>query len=69
MSKLAGYISSSIHIGKGGRPVINYSQWRSVKDIEAMRQHLDVGPYMKRMSDRGRLLMRFAVNVPGCART
>jgi hypothetical protein len=43
MSKLAGYISSSIHIGKDGRRVINYSQWRSVKDIEAMRQHSDVG--------------------------
>jgi hypothetical protein len=35
MSKRAGYISASIHVSKDGRRVINYSRWRSVKDIEA----------------------------------
>jgi quinol monooxygenase YgiN len=53
MSKCDGYIAASIHVSKDGRRVINYSQWRSVKDIEAMRQHPDVGPYMKRMADLG----------------
>src|SRR5215475_9201869 len=53
MSKQTGYISASIHVGKDGRRVINYSQWKSVKDIEAMRQHPDVGPYMKRVADLG----------------
>jgi quinol monooxygenase YgiN len=53
MSKRAGYISVSIHVSKDGRRVINYSQWRSVKDIEAMRQHPDVGPYMKRVAGFG----------------
>ena len=53
MSKLAGYISASIHVSKDGRRVINYSQWKSVKDIEAMRQHPDVGPYMKRVAGLG----------------
>jgi hypothetical protein len=47
MSKMTGYISASFHISKDGRRVINYSQWRSVKDIEAMRQNPDVGPYMQ----------------------
>src|SRR5262249_57673037 len=53
MSKLAGYISASIHVSKDGRRVINYSQWKSVKDIEAIRQHPDVGPYMKRVASLG----------------
>jgi quinol monooxygenase YgiN len=53
MSKLAGYISASIHVSKDGRRVINYSQWRSVKDIAAMRQHPDVGPYIKRVASLG----------------
>jgi quinol monooxygenase YgiN len=53
MSKRAGYISASIHVSKDGRRVINYSQWRSGKDIEAMRQHPDVGPYMKRVASLG----------------
>jgi quinol monooxygenase YgiN len=53
MSKRPGYISASIHVSKDGRRVINYSQWRSVKDIEAMRQHSDVGPYMKRVAGLG----------------
>jgi quinol monooxygenase YgiN len=53
MSKRRGYISASIHVSQDGRRVINYSQWRSVKDIEAMRQHTDVGPYMKRVAGLG----------------
>jgi len=53
MSKRAGYISASIHVSKDGRRVINYSQWKSVKDIEAMRQDPGVGPYMKRVADLG----------------
>jgi len=53
MSKRAGYVAASIHVSKDGRRVINYSQWKSVKDIEAMRQHPDVGPYMKRVAALG----------------
>jgi quinol monooxygenase YgiN len=50
MSNMTGYISASVHISKDGRRVVNYSQWRSVKDIEAMRQNSDVGPYMQRVA-------------------
>src|SRR5262245_50794842 len=53
MSKHEGYVAASIHVSKDGRRVINYSQWKSVKDIEAMRQHPDVGPYMKRVAALG----------------
>jgi quinol monooxygenase YgiN len=50
MSKMPGYVSASFHKGKDGRRVLNYSQWRSVQDIEAMRQNPDVGPYMQRVA-------------------
>jgi quinol monooxygenase YgiN len=50
MSNRTGYISASFHISKDGRRVVNYSQWRSVKDIEAMRQNSDVGSYMQRVA-------------------
>jgi quinol monooxygenase YgiN len=53
MSKRDGYIAARIHVSKDGRRVINYSQWRSVKDIEVMRQHPDVAPYMKRVAALG----------------
>jgi quinol monooxygenase YgiN len=53
MSRRPGYISASIHVSKDGRRVINYSQWKSLEEIEAMRQHPDVGPYMKRVAGLG----------------
>jgi Antibiotic biosynthesis monooxygenase len=53
MSKIPRYISASVHISKDGRRVINYSQWRSAKDIEAMRLNPDVAPYMKRVAALG----------------
>ena len=37
MSKRDGYVAASIHVSKDGRRVINYSQWKSVKDIEVRR--------------------------------
>jgi Antibiotic biosynthesis monooxygenase len=53
MSTRDDYIAASIHVSKDSRRVINYSQWRSVNDIEAMRRHPDVGPYMKRVAALG----------------
>jgi quinol monooxygenase YgiN len=50
MSRIPGYLSASFHKSKDGRRVINYSQWRSVPDIEAMRQNLDVRQYLQRVA-------------------
>jgi quinol monooxygenase YgiN len=49
MSKLPGYISASLHKSKDGRRVINYAQWRSAEDIEAMRTNPEVGTYFQRV--------------------
>ena len=46
-SKMPGFISSSVLIGKNGRQVINYSQWSSADDIEAFRQNPDFAFYIR----------------------
>jgi quinol monooxygenase YgiN len=50
MATMPGYVAASAHKSKDGRRVINYSQWRSPQDIEAMRQQPAVGPYMQRVA-------------------
>ena len=46
-SKKAGWISTNLLSSKDGRRVLVYSQWRSLKDIEAFRQDPNFGPYFK----------------------
>ncbi len=48
-SRRAGFISSSILNGKNGRQVINYSQWRSIGDLEAFRQEPYFAAYLRRI--------------------
>jgi len=50
MSKLPGWISTSFLDSKDGRRVLIYSQWRSAKDIEAMRQNPEMGPYLQKIA-------------------
>jgi quinol monooxygenase YgiN len=50
ISKMAGWISTNFLNSKDGRRVIIYSQWRSVKDIEAMRQTPQMKPYFQRLA-------------------
>lgn len=53
-SKMPGFISSSVHDGRDGRQVINYSQWRSAADIAGFRQHPDFERYIERLSPLAR---------------
>lgn len=48
-SKAPGFISSSVLNGKDGRRVINYSQWKSAKDVAAFRQDPYFGVYIQRL--------------------
>lgn len=50
MSKMAGWVSTNFLESKDGRRVIIYSQWRSPKDVEAMRQIPEMGPYLQRIA-------------------
>jgi len=50
-SRQPGFISTSIHKSPDGRRVVNYGQWKSIKDIEAYRTKPEVGEYLKRVRE------------------
>lgn len=47
MRHLPGFISANIHKSVDGTRVINYAQWRSREDFEAMKKNPSVGPHMQ----------------------
>jgi heme-degrading monooxygenase HmoA len=47
MKQMPGFISASIHKSFDGTKVINYAQWKSRADFEAMTRHPDAIPHMK----------------------
>jgi quinol monooxygenase YgiN len=49
-SKQPGFISSSVHTSREGRRAINYSQWRSPKDIENFRNDPRFAPYVQSLA-------------------
>lgn len=46
MKHLPGFVSATIHKSHDGTRVINYAQWRSQKDFQAMMQEPKVKPHM-----------------------
>jgi heme-degrading monooxygenase HmoA len=48
-SKAPGFISSKVLSSKDGTRVINYSQWKSVKEVAEFRQDSYFGPYIQRL--------------------
>jgi len=49
ISKVPGYISTSLHKSTDGRRVVIYSQWQNAQSIGAMRDSAEMGPYMNRI--------------------
>ncbi|MCK1388811.1 antibiotic biosynthesis monooxygenase family protein [Bradyrhizobium sp. 21] len=49
-SKQPGFISSSVHTSKEGRHAINYSQWRSSRDIDDFRNDPRFVPYVQSLA-------------------
>ena len=47
MKHLPGFISASIHRSLDGTRVINYAQWRSKADFEALKDNPRAMPHMK----------------------
>jgi heme-degrading monooxygenase HmoA len=41
MKNMPGFISASIHKSFDGKKVVNYAQWKSRADFEAMTKHPD----------------------------
>ena len=47
MRYLPGFVSASIHKSLDNTRVVNYAQWRSKGDFEAMRANPEAIPHMK----------------------
>jgi quinol monooxygenase YgiN len=47
MSQVPGFISANLHVSEDGRRVVNYAQWRSKADFEAMRNDPRAQAHMK----------------------
>ena len=47
MKDLPGFISASIHRSLDGTRVINYAQWRSSADFQAMTRNEQARPHME----------------------
>lgn len=47
MKRLPGFVSANIHKSLDGTRVVNYAQWRSKDDFEAMVKNPEVAPDMK----------------------
>lgn len=46
-----GFVSANIHRSADGRRVVNYAQWRSQQDYDAMLTAGDATPHMKQAAE------------------
>ena len=49
ISKVPGFVSSSLHVSNDERRVVIYGQWRSADAIAAMRTHPAMPAYFERV--------------------
>jgi quinol monooxygenase YgiN len=49
ISKIPGFVSSSLHVARDNRRVVIYGQWRSADAIAAMRAHPEMPGYFERV--------------------
>ncbi|MEO7392919.1 MAG: antibiotic biosynthesis monooxygenase family protein [Ramlibacter sp.] len=47
MKQMPGFVSANIHRSLDGKKVVNYAQWKSLADFEAMRKDPKVVPHMQ----------------------
>jgi heme-degrading monooxygenase HmoA len=50
MRHIPGFVSASIHKSLDGQRVVNYAQWRSKKDFEAMFNNPQAAEHIKAIS-------------------
>ena len=48
MSRQPGFISANLHVSIDRTRVVNYAQWRSQADNDAMQSNAEIVPHMKR---------------------
>lgn len=54
MKRMPGFISASIHKSYDGTKVVNYAQWKSRQDFEAMTKNPEAIPHMKACAELAR---------------
>ncbi len=47
MTRQPGFISANLHRSADGRRVVNYAQWRSQDDFDAMQANPEAGTHMR----------------------
>jgi len=47
VSKVKGFVSSSLHRSVDGKKVTMYAQWKSAEDYNAMRANTTTSPYLE----------------------
>lgn len=47
MKHMPGFVSANIHRSLDGKKVVNYAQWKTMDDFEAMRNNPKAGAHMK----------------------
>ena len=51
IGKLPGFVSANLHMAVDRKRVVNYVQWRTREDFEAMQKSPDAQPHMKEAAD------------------
>ena len=51
MRQMPGFISANLHVSRDRTRVVNYAQWTSNGDMQAMLQHPDAQPHLKAAAD------------------
>ena len=51
ISKLPGFVSANLHLSLDRKRVVNYVQWRTRADFDAMQNNPEVRPHMKQAAD------------------
>lgn len=46
MRRMPGFVSANFHVSEDRDRVVNYAQWRSRADFDAMRAHPEAAPHM-----------------------
>lgn len=51
MRSMPGFVSASLHLSRDQTRVVNYAQWKSEGDFQAMLRNADAQPHMKAAAD------------------
>lgn len=51
IGKLPGFVSANLHVSVDRTRVVNYVQWRTRADFDAMQKNPEVRPHMKEAAD------------------